>query len=201
MFLTTPNPSLGRAKSCKVLQGPVSVETGCGETPSLGVAARGSAALLPISCSCCWFLNIIIIPNRLSVVRSGQPGTVPSRAVQSEWPLRANLWDRSARPFGHLLWPALHDRVVNAPPGIRPVHNATAMKRTLHLELSLFCGCRIELTPVVRALLIRLVANETEPQAGIVVLIDHQPRPIERGHVRSGDDRCHRIICPGLIAL
>src|ERR1035441_3122920 len=73
MFLTTPNPSLGRANSCKVLQGPVSVETGCGESPSLGVAARGSAALLPISCSFWSFLDIITIPNRLSVVRSRRP--------------------------------------------------------------------------------------------------------------------------------
>ena len=127
--------------------------------------------------------------------------TVPSRTVQSEWPLGATPWDRSARPLGHLLWPALHDPVVNAPPGIRRVHNATAMKRTLHLELSLFCACRIEFTPVSRAIIIRVVAHQPEAQTSIVILIDHPLYPIERGRVRSGDHRCHGIISPGQIAL
>ena len=69
------------SRESKVLQGPVSVETGCGETPPFGVAARGSAALLPISCSSWWFLNIIIIPNRLSVLRSSdRPGTRPGQS-------------------------------------------------------------------------------------------------------------------------
>src|ERR1039457_797704 len=127
--------------------------------------------------------------------------TVPSRTVRSEWPLGATPWDRSARPLGHLLWPALHDPVVNAPPGIRRVHNATAMKRTPHLELSLSCACRIEFTPVSRAIIIRVVAHQPEAQTSIVILIDHPLYPIERGRVRSGDHRCHGIISPGQIAL